>query len=217
MAPKEYRIGDILELGRCSACGNGIVIEADNDLFHTQRCGNPVKLRDGNWLCGSCLRKLRIKYPQEYRMDSAMRKMTPWEHTSELTAEEACRELESIHDHLEGLREQYGFHQAVFLVRKVDVKKGGFLKPPFIIAEGHVIYGTFYSLDDVQIGAGGKTAKISCLYAPHSVLPVSDTTISRMTGKLVIDFTLAEGGEETAFIFQDKNLSLKPGDMILKD
>ena len=43
------------------------------------------------------------------------------------------------------------------------LKKAGFLKPPFITAEGHVVYGTFYSLDDVQIGNSGKAARISCL------------------------------------------------------
>ena len=65
----EYRIGDTLDLGSCSACGNVIVIEPDNGLFRPQGCGNPVRLADGSWLCGSCLRKLRVKYPQEYRMD----------------------------------------------------------------------------------------------------------------------------------------------------
>ena len=212
-----YRIGDTRELGSCAACGNGITIEPDNGLFRAQRCGNPVKLRDGNWLCGSCLRKLRVKYPQEYRMDPVQHRLTPFERVGELTAAEACRELGQVHDYLEGLRAQYGFHQAVFYVEKVDVKKAGFLKPPFITAEGHVVYGTFYSLDDVQIGNSGKTARISCLYEAHSPIPVSDTVISRMTGKLVIDFAWAEGGEETAFIFQDKNLDLKPGDLIFKD
>ena len=38
--------------------------------------------------------------------------------------------LEKLKDgYLEDLREQYGFHQAVFSVENVDVKKGGFLKP----------------------------------------------------------------------------------------
>ena len=49
----EYRIGDTRDLGSCSACGNVIVIEPDNDVIHPQGCGNPVKLADGSWLCGS--------------------------------------------------------------------------------------------------------------------------------------------------------------------
>ena len=74
----EYRIGDTRDLGACSACGNVIVIETDNGLFRPQGCGNPVRLADGSWLCGSCLRKLRVKYPQEYRMDPKGKKMLPY-------------------------------------------------------------------------------------------------------------------------------------------
>ncbi|MBQ3404970.1 MAG: hypothetical protein IJG63_06100 [Oscillospiraceae bacterium] len=213
-----YKIGDTRDLGACSACGNVIVIEAENGLFRPQRCGNPVKLADGNWLCGSCLRKLRIKYPQEYRLDTKQKKMLPYERAGELTAEEAERELGQIHDYLEDLREKYGFHQAVFSVEKADVKKGGLLKPSLYTVTGHVIYGTFTPLDEVSIGLnGGQKALISCLYYPHSITPVSDIQIQQVTGKLVIDYAWAEGGEEAAFIFREKSLNLKPGDIIVKD
>ena len=213
-----YKIGDTRDLGTCSACGNVIVIEAENGLFRTQRCGNPVKLKDGSWLCGSCLRKLRVKYTQEYRMDPKQNKLLPCERTCELTAEEAKKELEHVHDYLEDLREKYGFHQAVFSVERVDVKKGGFLKPSLFTVTGHVIYGSFSALDAVGIGSNsGQKATISCLYEPHSPVPVSDTTIQRGTNSLLIDYAWAEGGEEAAFIFQEKNLNLKPGDLIVRD
>ena len=213
-----YKIGDTRDLGACGACGNVIVIETDNGLFRPQMCGNPVKLKDGSWLCGSCLRKLRIKFPQEYRMDPKQKKILPYERASELTAEEAKRELEHVHDHLEDLREKYGFHQAVFSVETVDVKKGGFLKPSLFTVTGHVIYGSFSSLDEVGIGTnGGQKAKIICLSEPHSPVPVSDLTIQRGTNKLLIDLAWAEGGEEASFIFQEKSLNLKPGDLIVKD
>lgn len=212
-----HTIGETRDLGSCTACGNVISIETDNGAFLPQRCGNPVKLKDEKWLCGSCIRKLRIKYPQEYRMVPAQHRMQPFERVSDLTSDEAIRELSQIHACLEDLREKYGFHQAVFAVEKVDVKKGGFLKPPFITVTGHVIYGTFYSLDDVTVGLnGGQTARISCLYEPNSIRPVSDQEISRMRNPLLIDYAWAEGGEETAFIFQDKNLKLNPGDLIVK-
>ncbi len=214
----DYRIGDTRDLGACSACGNVIVIETDNGLFRPQGCGNPVKLADGSWLCGSCLRKLRVKYPQEYRMDPKGKKMQPYERVSDLTAEEAKQELEQAHDYLEDLREKYGFHQAVFSVEKIDVKKGGFLKPSLFTVTGHVIYGSFSSLDEVGIGSdGGQKATISCLYEPHSPIPVSDAAIQRGTNHLLIDYAWAEGGEEAAFIFQEKNLNLKPGDLIVRD
>ena len=214
----EYRIGDTRDLGACSACGNVIVIETDNGLFRPQRCGNPVKLKDGNWLCGSCLRKLRIKYPQEYRMDPKGKKMQPYERVADLTTEEAKQELEKIHDYQEDIREKYGFRQAVFSVENVVVKKGGFLKPSFFTVTGHVIYGTFTPLDEVSIGINsGQKVKISCLDNPHSSVPVSDLTIQRGTNKLLIDYVWAEGGEEAAFIFQEKSLNLKPGDLIVKD
>lgn len=213
-----YKIGDTRDLGACCACGNVIVIEADNGLFRPQRCGNPVKLKDGSWLCGSCLRKLRVKYPQEYRADPKGKKMLLYERVSELTAAEARKELEHVHDYLEDLREKYGFHQAVFYVENVDVKKGGFLKPSFFTVTGHVLYGTFTPLDEVSIGTnGGQTVKICCLEEPHSPVPVSDATIHRGTNRLLIDFAWAEGGEEAAFIFQEKALNLKPGDLIVKD
>ena len=118
----EYRIGDTRDLGACSACGNVIVIEPDNGLFRPQGCGNPVKLADGSWLCGSCLRKLRVKYPQEYRMDPKGKKMQPHERAAGLTAEEAKWELEQAHDYPEGLRERHGFHQAI---SSKAAKKGG--------------------------------------------------------------------------------------------
>ncbi len=86
-----------------------------------------------------------------------------------------------------------------------------------ITVTGHVIYGTFYSLDDVTVGLnGGQTARISCLYEPNSIRSVSDQEISRMRNPLLIDYAWAEGGEETAFIFQDKNQKLNPGDLIVK-
>jgi len=212
-----YKIGDTRDLGDCCACGNVIVIETDNGLFRPQRCGNPVKMKDGSWLCGSCLRKLHVKYPQEYRADAKGR-MEPFEPAAELTAEQAKQELETVHAYQEDLREKYGFHQAVFAVENVEVKKGGFLKPSFFVVTGHVIYGMFSALDEVGIGMnGGQKAKICCLHTPHSVTPVSDTTIQRGTNKLLIDFAWADGGEEAAFIFQEKNLNLKPGDLLVKD
>ena len=102
----EYRIGDTRDLGSCSACGNVIVIETDNGLFRPQGCGNPVRLADGSWLCGSCLRKLRVNYPQEYRMDPKGKNMQPYERAADLTADQAKHELEQVHDYLEDLREK---------------------------------------------------------------------------------------------------------------
>jgi hypothetical protein len=177
-----------------------------------------VKLADGSWLCGSCLRKLRVKYPQEYRMDPKGKKMQPYERAADLTADKAKQELDQVHDYLEDLREKYGFHQAVFSVENVDVKKGGFLKPSFFKVTGHVIYGTFTPLDEVSIGMNsGQKVKIRCLDNPHSSVPVSETTIQSGTNKLLIDWAWVEGGEEAAFIFQEKSLNLKPGDLIVRD
>ncbi len=151
-------------------------------------------------------------------MDPKGKKMQPYERVSDLTAEEAKQELEQAHDYLEDLREKYGFHQAVFFVENVDVKKGGFLKPSFYTVTGHVLYGTFTPLDEVSIGTnGGQKVKIGCLEEPHGSVPVSDATIQRGTNKLLIDYAWAEGGEEAAFIFQEKNLNLKPGDLIVRD
>ena len=213
-----YKIGDTRDLGACVACGNVIVIEPDNDgMFHPQRCGNPVKLKDGSWLCGSCLKKLRVKYPQEYRMEPKQKRILPYERASELTAEAAKKELEHVHDFLEGLRERYGFHQAVFFVENVEVKKGGFLKPSLFTVTGHVVYGSFSALDEVCIGKKKKKAMIRCLHEPYSPVPVSDMTIQRGTNKLLIDYAWAEGGEVASFIFQEKSLDLKPGDLIVRD
>ncbi len=212
------KIGDTRDLGACSACGNVIVIEADNDgLFRPQRCGNPAQLADGSWLCGSCLKKLRVKYPQAYRMDPKTKKMRTCERAGELTAEAARQELEHVHGFLEDLRERYGFRQAVFYVENVDVKKGGLLKPSLFTVTGHVVYGSFSALDEVWIGAGGQRAVIRCLDEPHSPVPASDAKIQRGTNKLLIDYAWAEGGEEAAFIFVEKSLDLKPGDLIVRD
>ena len=216
MAQNRYKVGDSRDLGTCSACGNVIVIEAENDLFKPQRCVNPVKLADGTWLCGSCLRKLRVKFPQRYA--AVVKPMTPpYETVSELTAEDARRELGSIHAFQEGLRERYGFRQAAFYVENVQTQKAGLLKPPYVTVTGHVIYGTFYPLDEVCIGpGGGQQYKICCLDYPHRNLPLDDLKIDRLTGKLVIDKAWADGGEEAAFVFRDKGLNLRPGDVLVK-
>lgn len=151
-------------------------------------------------------------------MDPVQHLMQPYERSGELTSDEAIRELSKIHAYLEDLREKYNFHQAVFAVEKVDVTKGGFLKPPFITVTGHVVFGTFYSLDDVTVGlSGGQAARISCLYEPHGRKPVSDLEIRSNRNSLLIDYSWANGGEEIAFIFQDKKLTLKQGDLIVKD
>ena len=151
-------------------------------------------------------------------MDPKGKKMQPYERAADLTADKAKQELDQVHDYLEDLREKYGFHQAVFSVENVDVKKGGFLKPSFFKVTGHVIYGTFTPLDEVSVGMNsGQKVKISCLDNPHSSVPVSDTTIQRGTNKLLIDWAWVEGGEEAAFIFQEKSLNLKPGDLIVRD
>ena len=143
-------------------------------------------------------------------MDPKGKKMQPYERAADLTADKAKQELDQVHDYLEDLREKYGFHQAVFSVENVDVKKGGFLKPSFFKVTGHVIYGTFTPLDEVSIGMNsGQIVKISCLDNPHSSVPVSDATIQCGTNKLLIDWAWVEGGEEAAFIFQEKSLNLK--------
>jgi len=48
-------------------------------------------------------------------------------------------------------------------------------------------------------------------------MPVSEQRIAATRGSLVIDYAWAEPGEETALVFQDKSLKLKPGDLIVKD
>ncbi len=58
---------------------------------------------------------------------------------------------------------------------------------------------------------------IRCLHEPYSPVPVSDMTIQRGTNKLLIDYAWAEGGEVASFIFQEKSLDLKPGDLIVRD
>ncbi len=217
MAQKKYKVGDSRDLGACAACGNAIVVEAENDLFKPQRCGNPVRLKDGAWLCGSCLRKLRVKFPQRYASAAGRPKPEPYESACELTAEDARRELESVRAFREDLRERYGFRQAAFVVEDVRTQKAGLLKPPYVTATGHVVYGAFYALDDVAIGPGGdRNYTIRCLDYPHGSQPVDELRIDRLTGKLVIDRAWADGGEEAAFVFQDKGLSLKPGDVLVK-
>ena len=89
-------------------------------------------------------------------MDPVLHQTQPFERVSELTSDEAISELSQSHAYPEDLREKYGFHNAVFAVEKVDVKKGGFLKPPFITVTGHVVYGTFYSLDDISVGLNAR-------------------------------------------------------------
>ncbi|MBR2742784.1 MAG: hypothetical protein IKD89_04255 [Clostridia bacterium] len=212
-----YKIGDTRDLGYCAACGNVITIEANNGIFRPQRCGNPVKLKDGEWLCGSCLRKLRVKYPQDYKPDPVQKAIMPFESAAGLDAAEARRELSAAHDHLESLREKYGFHQAVFLVEDVKKEKSGFLKAPFITVTGHVIYGTFYPYDEAACGNAGYKAQIIAFETPHGGLAVNEQTLRRWKPHDLISYAWVDGGEEAAFVFRDKSLNLKPGDVIIKD
>ncbi len=217
MAQKGYKLGESRDLGACAACGNVIVIEAENELFKPQRCGNPVRLKDGAWLCGSCLRKLRVKFPQQYNAAASQSTAKFFESVGALTTEDARRELNGIHAFQEDLRARYGCRLAAFHVEDVKTQKAGLLKPPYVTVTGHVIYGAFYALDDVSVGPGGGQAfRIRCLNYPYSALPLDDMKIDRLTGKLVIDKAFAEGGEGAAFVFRDKGLNVKPGDVLVK-
>ena len=96
-------------------------------------------------------------------------------------------------------------------------EKSGFLKAPFITVTGHVIYGTFYPYDEAACGNAGYKAQIIAFETPHGGLAVNEQTLRRWKPHDLISYAWVDGGEEAAFVFRDKSLNLKPGDVIIKD
>ena len=107
---------------------------------------------------------------------------------------------------LEDLRAKYGFN-AVFKVDDITMEPHGLFGPPYIYAEGRVIYGFFDVKDKVRVvrrGAG------------------TDAEIKGITRKSAKEKDLVdwehrgEGGYPAFLTFCEKDLIVAPGDLIVK-
>ena len=84
-----------------------------------------VRLKDGSYMCGSCVRRLRVMYPLQYTFDEKKREVVTKDPLRELTADEALAANGQVVTYREDLREQYGFHNAVFVVDAIAESREG--------------------------------------------------------------------------------------------
>ena len=216
MAVKEKEVG----LGNCLICGRAALSAREGGVLTMIEGPNACRLKDGGSLCGSCVRKLRVMYPLKYRFNDAKRTVEKKDPLPELSTEEALQANAEVVSYREALREQYGFRNAVFVVDAMTEEKGGILQPPFVTFFGQVLYGSFYMQDEVTILSGGNEigATLLMVDAYENRIPIGGSSLKEWIRRTADPGrTVGENGYLCKLLVQEKGISVKPGDLIVKD
>ncbi|MBQ3378542.1 MAG: hypothetical protein IJG50_01605 [Clostridia bacterium] len=216
MAVREKEVG----LGSCVICGRAALRAREEGELTMIEGPNALRLKDGGSLCGLCVRRLRVMYPVQFKFDETKRLVVKKDPLPELSTEEAVRANSEAVSFREDMREHYGFHNAVFLVDAMAESKGGFLQPPIVTIFGQVLYGSFYMRDEVTILSVGNEIKatLEAIDAYEHRVPMDAASLKewiRRTwdpGRAV-----AENGYPCKLVVLGKGISLKPGDLVVKD
>ena len=215
MAVKEKEVG----LGNCLICGRVALSEREGGVLTMVEGPRARRLKDGGSLCSSCVRKLRVMYPLQYRFDETKRTVVKKDPLSEISTEEALQANTEAVAFRENLREQYGFRNAVFVVDAMAEEKGGFLQPPLVTVFGQVLYGSFYMQDEVTILSGGNEIKATVLMVDTYELRIPiDTTSLKEWMRRTADpgRIVGETGYLCKLLIQEKGISVNQGDLIVK-
>ncbi|MBQ4248541.1 MAG: hypothetical protein II705_00735, partial [Clostridia bacterium] len=161
-----------------------------------------------------------VMYPLQYTFDEAKRTVVKKDPLPEISTEEALQANAEAVSFREDMREHYGFHNAVFSVDAMAESKGGFLQPPIVTIFGQVLYGTFYMQDEVTILSGGNEIKaaLEAIDSYEHRVPMDASSLKewiRRTwdpGRAV-----GETGYLCKLVVQAKGISVKPGDLVVKD
>ena len=177
-----------------------------------------VALKDGSYLCGSCVLKLRVMYPLQYTYDEKKIEVVKKDPLRELTAQEAKEADGQVVAFREDLREQYGFHNAVFTVESMAQVSGGLLKPPMVTVFGRVVYGSFRMMEEVTVLSGGKETKAELEFVENydDRGPIGPDYIKDRLRNSDPGAHTAEAGYSCKLVVQAKGLAIQPGDLIVK-
>ncbi len=216
MAVKEKEVG----LGSCVICGRAALRSREEGELTMIEGPNALRLKDGGSLCGSCVRRLRVMYPLQYTFDEAKRTVVKKDPLPEISTEEALQANSEVVSFREDMREHYGFHNAVFAADAMAESKGGFMQPPIVTIFGQVLYGSFYMQDEVTIISGGKEIKatLEAIDTYEHRIPMDASSLKdwiRRTwdpGRSV-----GENGYLCKLVVTGKGISVKPGDLVVKD
>lgn len=216
MATKGKEVG----FGSCPICGRTALGKYGGTGQLTGIEGNgAIALKDGSYLCGSCVLKLRLMFPLQYTYNEKKHEVAKSDPLRELTTAEAIEANGQVVAFREDLREQYGFHNAVFTVESMAQVSGGLLKPPMVTVFGKVIYGSFRMMEEVTILSGGKETKAELEFVEEyeDRGPIGAEYIKNRLRLSDPGANTAENGYSCKLVVQAKGLALQPGDLIVKD
>ena len=212
--------GKSVSYGNCVICGREALSKYGGGELTGIEGPDAIKLKDGQHLCGACVRKLRLLYPLQWTFDEAKRTVETKDPLWELTGDEALEADRQVVSYREDLREQYGFHNAVFIVDAMAESPGGFLKAPLVSVFGQVLYGTFYMQDEVTVISGGKEMKAPVVAVEEYQfrIPMSASTLKDRVRYYADPAThIGETGYPIQLVLQAKGIAVKAGDLIVKD
>lgn len=205
-------------LGTCPICGKAALAKR-GDMGQLTMITGPeaLRLRDGNCLCGSCVRKLRLLYPLQGRFDETKREFVTSDPLRELDTEEALAANGQVSAYRESLRESYGFRSAVFVVDASAESKEGLLRAPLTTFFGQVLYGSFWMFDDVTILSGGKETKATITAIEDYVYRIPRSGLKEWMRRIDPADHVGENGYPCSLVVQGKGIAVQPGDLIVKD
>ena len=193
-------------------------------------CGQPileiVKMKDGT-VCKECATKVRVLFPVHYekRKETGKGKASfvvdPLEEVPVSDYDAAFKKARAYRD---SLREKYNGYNAVYMVDNVETVPGsGRFEPPVINVYGRVLYGTFFIDDTVMLRHGDNTAMIRLrrgkVIKSASPVPITAEDIKDEERSYLFTWH-AEGtapeGYPFQFIFNEKDLTIEAGDLIVK-
>ncbi len=170
----------------CVVCGRAAHSACDHST---------VRLKDGAYLCGNCIRRIRFLYPMSSEWDNREDPL------GKLTSGEAIAAAVQASEKLEDRRRQYSSHSAVFRIDSFSTESQGLFRAPQNVFAGCVLYGTFRVGERVKLLHGDAAVELI-------LDDIKDACIGGLPG---------EAGTFSSLYASRKGLTVRSGDLIVKD
>ena len=190
-------------------------------------CGQPileiVKMKDG-MVCRECAAKVRVLFPVHYEKRANGNGSFVVDPLQDVPVRDYDETFKKARAYRDSLREKYNGYNAVYVVDNVETLPGsGRFEPPVINVYGRVLYGTFFIDDTVMLRHGDNTAMIRLrrgkVIKSASPVPITYEDIKDEERSYLFTWH-AEGtapeGYPFQFIFNEKDLTIEAGDLIVK-